>query len=81
MAFHKKRRKKNEAIILLAILMTSCILIVVHVKPVGAVAGSIRGLWHFDEGTGTIVYDSSGWNNDGTVYGGAMWTDEKLVKP
>lgn len=29
---------------------------------------------HFDEGTGTIVYDSSGRDNDGTVYG-ATWTD------
>jgi parallel beta-helix repeat protein len=71
---------KNRAIILLAILMTSCILIVVQVKPAGAVAGPMRGLWHFDEGAGTAVYDSSGWNNDGTVYGGAVWTDGKAGK-
>jgi len=26
------------------------------------------GLWHFDEGTGTTAYDSSGNSNDGTLY-------------
>jgi len=71
---------KNKAIILLAILMTSCIPIIIHVKPVGAVADPARGLWHLDEGMGTTVYDSSGWNNDGTVYGGAVWTDGKFGK-
>jgi len=29
--------------------------------------------WHFDEGSGSIVYDSSGNGNDGTVHG-ATWT-------
>ena len=29
--------------------------------------------WHFDENTGTTVYDSSSNNNDGTIYG-ATWT-------
>jgi len=31
------------------------------------------GIWHFDEGNGSIAYDSSGNNNHGTVYG-ANWT-------
>jgi len=31
------------------------------------------GLWHLDEGTGTIASDSSGNGNDGTVFGGAQW--------
>jgi hypothetical protein len=29
--------------------------------------------WKFDEGTGTIAYDSGGVNN-GTIYGGTTWT-------
>lgn len=32
------------------------------------------GYWKFDEGSGSIAYDSSGNGNDGTVYG-ATWTD------
>jgi parallel beta-helix repeat protein len=31
------------------------------------------GLYHFDEGSGTFASDSSGYGNDGTVYG-ATWT-------
>jgi hypothetical protein len=34
------------------------------------------GYWNFDEGTGTIAHDSSGNNNDGTIYG-ATWTSGK----
>jgi len=30
------------------------------------------GLWHFDEGTGNIAYDSSNNHNNGTIYG-AQW--------
>jgi parallel beta-helix repeat protein len=35
------------------------------------------GYWKFDEGTGTTAYDSSGNNNDGTIYG-ATWTSGKI---
>jgi hypothetical protein len=44
-----------------------------------AAAGLQDGLvahWTFDEGSGTIAYDSAG-NNDGTIYG-ATWTTGKL---
>jgi len=37
------------------------------------------GAWHFDEGEGTIAYDSSGNGNHGTIYG-ATWTDGKFGK-
>jgi hypothetical protein len=30
---------------------------------------NLRGMWHFDEGTGTTAKDSSGNGNDGTIYG------------
>ena len=36
-------------------------------KPVGS--------WSFDEGTGTIANDSSGNNNNGTLYNGPTWTE------
>lgn len=32
--------------------------------------GSLVGLWHFDEGTGSTASDSSGNGNDGTLSGG-----------
>ena len=35
--------------------------------------GYLRGLWHFNEGTGFTVYDSSGSNNHGIVHG-ASWS-------
>jgi hypothetical protein len=38
-------------------------------------AGSrLVGCWKFDEGSGDVAYDSSGNNNHGTIYGGAIWT-------
>ena len=37
------------------------------------------GAWHFDEGGGSTTYDSSGNDNDGTIYG-ATWTDGKFGK-
>jgi hypothetical protein len=35
------------------------------------------GYWNLDEGSGTIAYDSSGYNNHGTIYG-ASWTSGKV---
>jgi len=37
---------------------------------------SLKASWHFDENAGNIVYDTSGNNNDGTIYG-ANWTTGK----
>lgn len=33
------------------------------------------GHWNFDEGEGTVLYDQSGNNYDGTIEGGATWSD------
>ncbi len=38
------------------------------------------GCWHFDEGSGTTAYDSSGSNNHGTLYNGPTWVDGKFGK-
>jgi len=36
------------------------------------------GYWNLDQGSGTIAYDSSGYSNHGTIYGGASWTSGKV---
>ena len=40
--------------------------------------GSLVGLWHFDEGSGTTANDSSGNFNDGTLMGNTSWTSGKF---
>jgi hypothetical protein len=35
------------------------------------------GYWNFDQGSGAIAYDSSGFNNQGIIYG-ASWTTGKV---
>jgi Concanavalin A-like lectin/glucanases superfamily len=37
-------------------------------------ADHVAGLWHFDEGSGTTAYDSSGNGNTGTLETGAMFS-------
>mgnify|MGYP000362531405 CR=1 FL=1 len=44
------------------------------------VIDGVVGAWHFDEGEGNITHDTSGEGNDGTIYGGANWTDGKFGK-
>jgi len=39
----------------------------------------LNASWHFDEGEENTAYDSSGNDNDGTIYG-ANWTDGKFGK-
>jgi hypothetical protein len=51
-----------------------------------AFAGDIVGNWHFDEGQGTTVQDSSGNFNAGTLKGfsattGATWTERRFDNP
>ena len=40
----------------------------------GAENGLI-GYWPFNEGTGNIAFDKTSNNNNGTLYGGAMWVN------
>ena len=46
-------------------------------SPAEAAAPGLVGWWRFDEGSGTIASDSSGYGNDGTLGGNATW-DEGL---
>jgi len=41
---------------------------------------ALVGYWKFDEGTGTIAYDSSGYGNDGTLINDPVWVDGKFGK-
>jgi len=45
----------------------------------GGTFDDLMGWWKFDEGTGDIAYDSSGYGNDGTIHG-ATWADGKFGK-
>jgi type II secretory pathway pseudopilin PulG len=36
------------------------------------------GYWSFDEASGTIAYDRSGYNNNGTLINGPVWTTGKV---
>jgi len=54
-------------------------IIVLFIVPAGVQAQSYDGLvaeWHFDEGSGSVVEDSSGNGNDGEIYG-ATWVEGK----
>ncbi len=41
---------------------------------------SLVGYWNFDEGSGTTAYDSSGYNNNGTLCNGPTWVEGKYGK-
>lgn len=40
--------------------------------------GLIVGEWHFNSGSGTIAIDSSGHENNGTLYNKPQWTTDKI---
>jgi hypothetical protein len=42
-----------------------------------AVENELVAYWKFDEGSGDLVYDNSGYGNHGTIYG-ATWTSGKI---
>jgi len=53
---------------ILVIVLSVCITMLMT-SPIKANTQELIGLWHFDEGSGEIAYDSSGNNNNGTLYG------------
>lgn len=48
-----------------------------RIESVSQNISGLVGYWKFDEGIGTIAYDSSGNNNNGTLEYGPMWTSGK----
>jgi hypothetical protein len=41
----------------------------------GSMASALVGYWSFDEGSGTVAHDLSGYGNDGTLIGNPQWVD------
>jgi N-acetylneuraminic acid mutarotase len=50
----------------------------VEVKISDALLNGLVGWWKFDEGSGTVAYDSSGNGNDGNLTNGPTWTDGQI---
>jgi len=44
----------------------------------GNVSAELVGYWNFDEGSGTVAVDSSGYGNDGTINGTPGWVAGQL---
>ena len=41
----------------------------------GSMASALVGYWSFDEGSGNVAHDRSGFGNDGTLVGNPVWVD------
>jgi hypothetical protein len=52
--------------------MLGCAIGCLWAAPAFAATGLVAD-WHFDEGYGTTVHDSSGYHNDGQLSGGTAW--------
>ena len=72
--------KSGIALVLASILFAILILSVSSVGRVRATTNNIAvvGLWHFDEGSETTVYDDSGWGNNGTLTNDPTWVAGKF---
>lgn len=70
-----KMCKNTQMTRIVILLLLQLILFVLVLLPLDlAFANTSVGSWSFDEGGGTIVTDSSGFGNDGTLYGSPTWT-------
>ncbi len=43
-------------------------------------SNGLVGYWKLDEGSGTVAHDSSGYDNDGTLFGSISWVNGKCGK-
>ncbi len=68
-------------IALLSLLILSMLAVIPRLSGADGIGNTqpqgLVGYWNFDQGAGTIAYDSSGYNNHGTIYG-ASWTSGKV---
>ena len=63
----------------IAMLVAAAVVVLVACAGVGGADEGLVAEWHFDEGSGSVLEDSSGNGNDGTIYG-ATWVDGKYGK-
>jgi hypothetical protein len=78
----KRKKLLGAAIICVALITGSTMLLQMGQVAEAAILDPHPGLvgwWRFDEGAGTVAEDSSGYGNDGTIYG-ATWVDGKYGK-
>jgi len=54
-----------------------CFILVFVIVLTSAAEADLVGLWRFNEGSGTTVYDLSGNGNDGTLEGNPEWVDTR----
>ncbi len=60
--------KKNVAVVSLSLALAALVFLwLLRPDVVRATPTSLAGLWHFDEGSGTTAFDSSGNGNNGTI--------------
>jgi len=71
---------KRFITLVLILLLVSLPFISLIIPAKGVILGNTCGLWHFDEGTGTIAHDNSGNGNGGVLKGGATWVNGKVGK-
>jgi hypothetical protein len=74
------RRKEMKRLLSLIIIILLCGPIFSTFTQRGEAQGGLVGYWNFDEGSGTIAYDSSGNNNHGTLNNGPIWVNGKFGK-
>jgi hypothetical protein len=74
------KRKTLIALVLIAIIAVSSVIFLEKSQTTQAALidphPGLVGWWRFDEGAGNIAIDSSGYGNNGTIYG-ATWTSGK----
>jgi Concanavalin A-like lectin/glucanases superfamily len=58
--------------------ITAALFALAIASPSAGATTDLAGQWHLDEGAGTIVRDSSGHGNDGTILGGTQWTQGRF---
>lgn len=75
----KGKNVKLYALEFVLILLLSGTLALVSVTAQASIDDGLVAKWHFDEGSGSVAKDSSGNENDGTIYG-ATWVDGKYGK-
>ena len=47
----------------------------------GSMASALVGYWSFDEGSGNVAHDRSGYGNDGRLVGNPIWVDPSGTMP
>lgn len=65
--------RKSLAIGIEILFIISGLIIVPFVK--ADLNDGLVGYWNFNEGSGNVLYDYSGYDNNGTIYGAPSWVD------